>query len=353
MHKVTGIILLAFGAQANVDDSMDEQFMDKVLEKLVDKLFQRTLEVGDMDDTTLGKAGAGSLALTGAGMSASASMPSTLVNPGRMMMPGSTSTRPGYRIMASAKLGDLIKDTSPPRDVQIIPSVLPADWAAMGQCVKDLEAAGVDRIQFDVMDGNFVPNLTFGPEMIAACRKYCKTPFETQLMVTNYNSDTMLEEYVKATKGPNGEPGVVIVHVEACVHLHRTLAKIRDLGGSPSVAMNPHTPFEMIKNVLDMVDHVLVMTVNPGFGGQAYIPTMVNKIAELRAAIVAGGYDVDIEVDGGVKADWTISQCAAAGANCFIAGSGMFAYPTLKEGCDALRKVAKEAQAGTILEKPT
>ena len=112
------------------------------------------------------------------------------------------------------------------RPVQIIPSVLPADWANMGQCVKDLELAGVDRIQFDVMDGNFVPNLTFGPEMISACRKYCKVPFETQLLVSQYNCETMLEEYVKATKGPNGEPGVVIAHAEANVHLHLSLIHI-------------------------------------------------------------------------------------------------------------------------------
>ena len=157
------------------------------------------------------------------------------------------------------------------RPIQIIPSVLPADWANMGQCVKDLELAGVDRIQFDVMDGNFVPNLTFGPEMISACRKYCKVPFETQLMVSQYNCETMLESYVNASKGANGEPGVVIAHAEANIHLHRVLGRIRDLGGSPSVALNPHTPFEMIENIMDMVDHVLVMTVNPGFGGQAYI----------------------------------------------------------------------------------
>merc|ERR1719401_1575255 len=162
----------------------------------------------------------------------------------------------------------------------------------------------------------------------------------------------MLEQYVKASIGPNGEPGVVIAHVESNVHLHRTLAKIREYGGSPSVALNPHTPAEMVENVLDLVDHVLVMTVNPGFGGQKYIPTMVDKIKELRAAIVAGGFDVDIEVDGGIKADWTLSECAAAGANCFIAGSGMFAYPTLKEGCDALRQVAVDAQNGKLLEKP-
>ena len=131
------------------------------------------------------------------------------------------------------------------RQIQIIPSVLPADWAAMGQCVKDLENAGVDRIQFDVMDGNFVPNLTFGPELIKACRKYCNVPFETQLMVSQYNCETMLDDYVEATKGPNGEPGVVIAHVEANTHLHRVLGRIRQLGGSPSVAMNPHTPMDL------------------------------------------------------------------------------------------------------------
>ena len=238
------------------------------------------------------------------------------------------------------------------RPIQIIPSVLPADWANMGSCVKELEEAGVDRIQFDVMDGNFVPNLTFGPQMISACRKYCNVPFETQLMVSQYNCETMLEEYVKASKGTNGEPGVVIAHVEANVHLHRILGRIRDLWGSPSVALNPHTPFEMIKNVMDMVDHVLVMTVNPGFGGQAYIPTMLNKIREIREFIVNNNLNIDIEVDGGIKANWTISQCAAAGANCFIAGSGMFAYPTLKEGCDELRQVAKDAQNGKVLPEP-
>jgi len=237
------------------------------------------------------------------------------------------------------------------RPVQIIPSVLPADWANMGAECKRLEDAGVDRIQFDVMDGNFVPNLTFGPELIKACRKYTKTPFETQLMVSNYNCDTMLEEYVEATKGPNGEPGVVIAHVEANVHLHRTLDNIRQMGGSPSVALNPHTPAEMIENVLDKVDHVLVMTVNPGFGGQAYIPTMLEKIKKIRKWGVDGGYDFDIEVDGGVKADWTIAQCADAGANCFIAGSGMFKYDDLSVGCSELRQIATAAQEGKIMPK--
>jgi len=243
-----------------------------------------------------------------------------------------------------------------PRAVQIIPSVLPADWANMGAECKRLEDAGVDRIQFDVMDGNFVPNLTFGPELIEACRKYTKVPFETQLMVSNYNCDTMLDQYTHATKG--GEPtdghttGVVIVHVEGNVHLHRALTKIREAGGSPSVALNPHTPAEMIENVLDLVDHVLVMTVNPGFGGQSYIPTMTEKIRKIRKWIVDRGLDIDIEVDGGVKADWTIAECADAGANCFIAGSGMFAYDDLSEGCKALRDVAVAAQKGDIKARP-
>jgi len=235
------------------------------------------------------------------------------------------------------------------RPVQIIPSVLPADWANMGAECKRLEDAGVDRIQFDVMDGNFVPNLTFGPELIKACRKYTSTPFETQLMVSNYNCDSMLEEYVAASKGPNGEPGVVIAHVEANVHLHRTLDNIRQMGGSPSVALNPHTPAEMIENVMDKVDHVLVMTVNPGFGGQNYIPTMLEKIKKIRKWAVDGGFDIDIEVDGGVKADWTIAQCADAGANCFIAGSGMFKYDDLSVGCSELRQIATAAQKGKIM----
>jgi len=232
-----------------------------------------------------------------------------------------------------------------PRPVQIIPSVLPADWANMGGECKRLEDAGVDRIQFDVMDGNFVPNLTFGPELIAACRKYTKVPFETQLMVSNYNCDTMLEQYTKATVGANGEPGVVIVHVEGNVHLHRALTLIRENGGSPSVALNPHTPAEMVENVLDLCDHVLVMTVNPGFGGQAYIPTMTDKIRKLRKWIVDRDLDIDIEVDGGIKATAeTIGACAEAGANCFIAGSGLFAYDDMAQGVKELTELAKAGQ---------
>merc|ERR1712228_920525 len=143
--------------------------------------------------------------------------------------------------------------------------------------------------------------------------------------------------------------GVVIVHVEACPHLHRTLTQIRAFGGSPSVALNPHTPAEMVENVLDLVDHVLVMTVNPGFGGQAYIPTMLDKIRKIRKWGVDRGLDFDIEVDGGIKADWTIAACADAGANCFIAGSGLFKYDDLSKGTQELRTIAEAAQKGNIL----
>jgi len=231
-----------------------------------------------------------------------------------------------------------------PRKVEIIPSVLPADFGKLGADCKRLEDAGVDRIQFDVMDGNFVPNLTFGPDVIAYMRKYCDVKFETQLMVEQRCLDYMLPEFVKATKGPKDAPGVVIVHVEACTHLHRTLTQIREAGGSPSVALNPHTPAEMIENVLDLVDHVLVMTVNPGFGGQAYIPTLLPKIRKIRKWIVDRGLDIDIEVDGGIKANHTISECAEAGANCFIAGSGLFAYDDLSQGVKELRELALKGQ---------
>jgi len=234
----------------------------------------------------------------------------------------------------------------PPRKVEIIPSVLPADFGKLGADCKRLEEAGVDRIQFDVMDGNFVPNLTFGPDVIKYMRKYCDTKFETQLMVEQKCLDYMLPQFVDATKGPGGAPGVVIVHVEACPHLHRTLSQIREAGGSPSVALNPHTPAEMIENVLNLVDHVLVMTVNPGFGGQAYIPTLLPKIRTIRKWIVDRGLDIDIEVDGGIKANNTIAECADAGANCFIAGSGLFAYDDLSEGVKELREMATKGQQG-------
>jgi ribulose-phosphate 3-epimerase len=266
----------------------------------------------------------------------------------RSRRPHSHITRKRYHLLFVSEQNNEAKTImvyGKPRKVQIIPSVLPADFGDLGAAVKRMEDAGCDRIQFDVMDGNFVPNVTFGPDTIRWSRKYTNLPFETQLMVSEKCTDAMLDEFVEVSKGPNGEPGVVIVHVEAQTHLHRTLAKIRALGGSPSVALNPHTPAEIIENVLDLVDHVLVMTVNPGFGGQKFIPTMVPKIEKIRKWIVDRDLDVDIEVDGGIKATKeTIRVCAAAGANCFIAGSGLFAYDDMAQGVKELTALAREHQ---------
>ena len=204
--------------------------------------------------------------------------------------------------------------------IEIAPSVLPADFARLGEEVAALEAAGVDRIQWDVMDGQFVPNLTFGPDIIAAARRFTSLPFEAHLMVLT--PDAMAADYI------NAGCSRLIVHAEACTHLHRTLGNIASMGATASVALNPATPISAVAHVLDLVDMVLIMTVNPGFGGQKYLATMEPKIRELRALIAAAGLTehVDIEVDGGIGPD-TIAAAAAAGANILVAGSALYRDP--------------------------
>jgi ribulose-phosphate 3-epimerase len=207
-----------------------------------------------------------------------------------------------------------------PRPVQIAPSVLPADFSRLGEEVAALEDAGCDLIQWDVMDGRFVPNLTFGPDVIAACRPHTRLPFEAHLMV--------LEPVELAARYVEAGCARLIVHVEACTHLHRTLGAINELGANAAVALNPATPASAIAHVLDLVDLVLVMTVNPGFGGQAYIASMEPKIAEIRRMIDDAdlGDTVDLEVDGGIGPA-TIAGAAAAGANVLIAGSALYRDP--------------------------
>jgi ribulose-phosphate 3-epimerase len=236
-----------------------------------------------------------------------------------------------------ATLATVPDTTSPRRPIEISPSVLPVDLAELGHAVAELEAAGVDRIQWDVMDGQFVPNLTFGPSVIAAARRHTSLPFEAHLMVLT--PDVMAAEYVAAGCSR------LIVHAEACTHLHRTLANIASLGATAGVALNPATPASAVQHVLDLVDLVLVMTVNPGFGGQQYIATMEPKIREVRSMIDAAGLAglVDLEVDGGIGPT-TVGGAAAAGANVLVAGSALFRDPLgLRHAVDDLRARALEA----------
>ena len=225
------------------------------------------------------------------------------------------------------------------RPIQIAPSVLPADFSKLGDEVAALEAAGVDLIQWDVMDGQFVPNLTFGPDVIASARSHTSVPFEAHLMV--YTPDVMAKQYIEAGCSR------LIVHAEACTHLHRTLGNINDLGANAAVALNPATPASAIAHVLDLVDLVLVMTVNPGFGGQAYLATMEPKIAEIRAMIDDAGLadTVDLEVDGGIGPS-TIAGAASAGANVLIAGSALYKDPEgLEHAVTELRARAEAARS--------
>ncbi|MCU0260562.1 MAG: ribulose-phosphate 3-epimerase [Ilumatobacteraceae bacterium] len=225
------------------------------------------------------------------------------------------------------------------RPVQIAPSVLPVDFSRLGDEIAALDAAGVDLVQWDVMDGQFVPNLTFGPDVIASARRHTDLPFEAHLMVLT--PDVMAARYVEAGCSR------LIVHVEACTHLHRTLEHIRTLGATAAVALNPATPASAVAHVLDLVDLVLVMTVNPGFGGQRYLRTMEPKIAEVRAMIDAAGLSgtVDLEVDGGIGPD-TIASAARAGANVLVAGSALFRDPEgLEHAVTELRAIATDAVA--------
>lgn len=203
------------------------------------------------------------------------------------------------------------------RPIQIAPSVLPADFSRLGEEVQALEKAGVDLIQWDVMDGQFVPNLTFGPDVIAAARPWVDLPFEAHLMVLT--PDVLAARYVEAGCRR------LIVHAEACTHLHRTLGAIGELGATAGVALNPATPPSAVAHVLDLVELVLVMTVNPGWGGQQYLATMEPKIAEVRRMVTAAGLAdaVDVEVDGGIGPA-TVARAAAAGANVLVAGSALY-----------------------------
>lgn len=200
--------------------------------------------------------------------------------------------------------------------VKIAPSILSADFARLADGIKQAEEGGADWIHLDVMDGHFVPNLTIGPPVIKSLRKETRLPFDVHLMIER--PEQLIEAFVDA--GADN----VTVHVEACVHLHRTLERIRELGANPGVSLNPATPLASLDEILPYTDLVLVMSVNPGFGGQRYIPTSTNKIAALKAMIEERGlWGIEIEVDGGISPK-TAPEVVEAGATVLVAGAAVF-----------------------------
>ncbi len=201
------------------------------------------------------------------------------------------------------------------RPTRVAPSILSCDFGRLAEEVKAVEAAGADYVHVDVMDGRFVPNITIGPVVVEAVKRATKLPLDVHLMIVE--PEKYVADFVKA--GAN----ILTVHVEVSPHLHRTLQQIRQAGAKPAVVLNPSTPLSAIEEVLGEVAMVLVMSVNPGFGGQSFIPSSVEKVRRLREMISARGLDVDVEVDGGINAT-TAKQVREAGANVLVAGSYVF-----------------------------
>jgi len=201
------------------------------------------------------------------------------------------------------------------KPVRIAPSILSADFAALGEEVRAITRAGADYIHVDVMDGHFVPNITIGPDVVKALRSASNQPFDVHLMISPV--DPYIEAFV------NAGSDIITVHAEAGPHLHRTIQLIKSYGVKAGVSLNPSTPASAVFEVLPDIDLVLVMSVNPGFGGQKFIPGMLGKIETLRAAIDASGRDIDLEVDGGIDAK-TAKAVIAAGADVLVAGSATF-----------------------------
>lgn len=220
--------------------------------------------------------------------------------------------------------------------IKIAPSILAADFGKLVEEVKDVERAGADLIHVDVMDGHFVPNISFGSIAMDAIRPHTKLPLDVHLMIEN--PDQYIEQFAKAGAA------YITVHVEACPHLHRTIQLIRSFGVKPGVVLNPHTPIETIQHVLEDIDMVLFMTVNPGFGGQQFIYSVVPKVAALSKIIKERQLSIEIEIDGGINEE-TIIPCAEAGATVFVAGSAIYNKQDRAEALQAIRKAGELALA--------
>ena len=221
---------------------------------------------------------------------------------------------------------------------KIAPSILSADFARLGEAVQAAEATGVDRLHVDVMDGHFVPNITIGPLVVRALRRVTDLRLDTHLMIA------APERYLEAF-APAAASGL-IVHVETCPHLHRTIQQIKELGIRAGVTLNPATPLVSLEEILSEVDMVLVMSVNPGFGGQSYIPSSTARIARVRAMLDDIGSPAELEVDGGVNPD-TIAEAVEAGATVLVAGSAVFnGEGTVGENIRRLREAARQKHKG-------
>ncbi|MCD6260671.1 MAG: ribulose-phosphate 3-epimerase [Thaumarchaeota archaeon] len=220
-----------------------------------------------------------------------------------------------------------------PHSIKIAPSILSADFSKLGDEVRRAEEAGADIIHLDIMDGHFVPNLTFGPIIVKAIRSHTKLPFHVHLMVEKP------EDYIERVVEAGGD--LVIVHAEACTHLQRILSMIRNLGARSGVALNPATPLTTIEYVLDDLDLILIMSVNPGFGGQDFIPSVLPKIRRARRRVMKRGLKIEIAVDGGVNVE-TAPKIVEAGADVLVAGTAVFGKPDLKKAVQELREAASK-----------
>jgi ribulose-phosphate 3-epimerase len=218
--------------------------------------------------------------------------------------------------------------------IKIAPSILSADFARLGEEVQAIASA--DYVHVDVMDGHFVPNLTIGPPVVSALRQVTALPLDVHLMIENP------DRYIPAFAEAGAD--IITVHQEACIHLHRTVQLIKSCGKKAGVSLNPATPAGTLELILDDLDLVLVMSVNPGFGGQSFIPAALTKIGQLRREIVRRGLQVELEVDGGVKTD-NIGRIARAGADVFVAGSAVFGTPDYAATIAELRSAAVSLQA--------